>query len=281
MKHLDLFSGIGGFSLAADLVWGKENVEHIFCEIEEFPQKVLKKHWPGSRIHRDIKTFPKYAHECIECEDCGEPFCEECNAHYADCDCIGPDELGDFLYEDNEIFIVTGGFPCQPFSNLGSVHGGKLGENDNRALWPEMFRIIRDYKPDWVIGENVVDFINMGLDQAITDMEGIGYDCQPLVIPACGLGFGHRRERLWIVANLNSVNMQGWDGEAKKEWKIEERRIETLVDIENGEYIPKPEFCGKDDGIPSRVDRLKGLGNAIVPQVAAVIMQAIKDIETP
>ena len=116
MKHLDLFSGIGGFALAADWVWG--SVEHIFCEIDPFCHAVLKKHWPNSEIQKDIRTFD------------GKRF-------------------------TGTVDILTGGFPCQPFSCAGK----RLGGDDDRALWPEMLRVIKEVRPRWVIGENVAGFV--------------------------------------------------------------------------------------------------------------------------
>ena len=156
ITHIDLFSGIGGFALAADWTWGKENVNHIFCEIEPFAQKVLKKHWPDAPIHSDIKEFK---------------------------------------YDGATPLILTGGFPCQPFS----VAGKQRGAEDDRALWPEMLRVIQETRPDWIIGENVSGFVKMGLDGCISDLEGLGYDVQPMVIPACAVGAKHRRDRVWII----------------------------------------------------------------------------------
>jgi DNA (cytosine-5)-methyltransferase 1 len=277
MKHLDLFSGIGGFSLAADWVWGKGNVEHIFCEIEEFPQKVLMKHWPGSELYHDITKLDGTA-------------------------------IAD-------VHLLTGGFPCQPYS----VAGKQLGAEDDRALWPEMLRVISETKPRWIIGENVGGFVSMGLDNCISDLEGIGYDCQPLVIPACAVNAPHRRDRVWIVADnvSNTVREQpgGINGPCRESSVFAELngKTQSLADTNTeglqgrqevgdaksgragrekqpagcrerskpGNGLIEPDVGRVAHGIPSRVDRLKGLGNAIVPQVAAVIMQAIKDIDNP
>lgn len=114
VNHLDLFSGIGGFSLAADWVWENDHKIIGFCEIDKFCQKVLKKHWPGVPIYDDIKKLD------------GKQF--------------------------GTVDLLTGGFPCQPFS----VAGKRKGQEDDRALWPEMFRIIQESKPHWIIGENIV-----------------------------------------------------------------------------------------------------------------------------
>lgn len=156
MKMLDLFSGIGGFSLAASWTGQIETV--AFCEIEPYCQKVLHKHWPDVPIYPDIKKLR------------GES--------------IGP------------VDIVCGGFPCQPFSCAGK----RRGKEDDRYLWPEMFRVIQETKPAWVVGENVAGFVNMGLEDSISDLESERYEVQSIIIPAAGVGAPHRRDRIWIVA---------------------------------------------------------------------------------
>lgn len=160
MKVLDLFSGIGGFSLGLDRA-GFETV--AFCEIEPYCQKILKKHWPGVPIFDDVRKLTN------------ETFTES-------------------------VDVVCGGFPCQPFS----LAGKQRGEDDDRHLWPEMLRIIKEFKPTWVIGENVAGFINMALDDVSSDLENEGYEVQSFVIPACAVNGIHRRDRIWIVANTES-----------------------------------------------------------------------------
>ncbi len=157
--HVDLFSGIGGFSLGLERA-GFKTV--VFCEQDKFCQKVLNKHWPEIPIEPDIKTFDgkKYA----------------------------------------GAFILTGGFPCQPFSCAGK----RRGKEDERALWPEMFRVIQEVRPTWIIGENVAGFIGMGLDDSISDLEREGYSVQAFVLPACAVNAPHRRDRVWIIANSTS-----------------------------------------------------------------------------
>lgn len=156
MKVLDLFSGIGGFSLGLERA-GMETV--AFCEQDKFCQKVLKKHWPDIPIFDDVRTLD------------GTQF-------------------------RGTVDVVCGGFPCQPFSTAGN----QQGKNDSRHLWPEMFRVIRECQPTWVIGENVSGFVNMALDDCWTDLEAEGYEVQPFIIPACGVEAHHRRERCWIIA---------------------------------------------------------------------------------
>lgn len=159
MKVLDLFSGIGGFSLG--LSWaGFETV--AFCEIEEYPRKILARHWPGVPIHKDIR------------------------------------ELDGTQYRGT-VDVICGGFPCQPFS----LAGKRTGKADDRDLWPEMFRVIREVQPAWVIGENVAGFVNMELDRTLSDLESAGYACQTFDIPAVGVDAKHIRHRVWIVANAS------------------------------------------------------------------------------
>ena len=162
LRHLDLFSGIGGFSLGLERTGGFETV--AFCEIEPFCQKVLKKHWPDVPIYDDVRT-------------------------------LDADGLGN-------VDIITGGYPCQPFS----LAGKRDGEEDDRHLWPEMFRIIQAFRPAWVIGENVAGHISMGLDQVLFDLESADYACQAFVIPACAVDAPHRRDRVWIIAARTDTN---------------------------------------------------------------------------
>lgn len=161
MRLLDLFSGIGGFSYAAEkLVGGYKTV--AFCEMDEFCQKVLQKHWPDIPIYDDVRT-------------------------------LDATRLG-------RIDIVTGGYPCQPFSQAGK----RQGEKDERHLWPEMLRIIKSCKPRYVVAENVAGHVNMGLDQVLTDLENQGYTTRPIIIPACAKNAPHRRDRVWIIGELTT-----------------------------------------------------------------------------
>ena len=171
MKILDLFSGIGGFSL------GLESTGHFettaFCEIDKFCKLILNKHWEGKKIYDDVKTISKkqFEEDGIELPD-----------------------------------IITGGFPCQPFS----VAGKQQGTSDSRHLWPEMFRIIKDFSPRWVIGENVKGLTNIQdgvvFETVCSDLEGEGYEVRTFNIPAAGVQAPHRRERLWIVAHAKRFN---------------------------------------------------------------------------
>lgn len=275
MKHLDLFSGIGGFSLAARWV-GWETIG--FVEIDPFCQKVLGKHWPGVQIESDIREVT----------------------------------AGTFRERPD---IITGGFPCQPFS----VAGKQRGTADDRHLWPEMVRVIKEYQPRWVLGENVAGIIPMELDSVLLDLEAAGYEAWPLVIPACGVDAKHRRARVWILAHNNAIRRNVWrpkrqgvcrNNQARDEANSSDssmayspsngrRQVEQSIGTRaSGEgsvltvthsgvagrwhgWVPEPNVGRVANGIPRRVDRLRALGNAIVPQVAYEIFNAIVRLATP
>ena len=160
MKVLDLFSGIGGFSLG--LEWaGMSTV--AMCEKDPYCRKILAKHWPDLTIHEDIRNLDGKKYR-------------------------------------NSIDLVAGGFPCQPFS----VAGKRKGADDDRHLWPEMLRVIKEAKPRWVIGENVFGFINMALDDVQADLEREHYEVRKFVLPAVAVDARHRRDRIFLVAYSNS-----------------------------------------------------------------------------
>lgn len=162
LTHLSLFSGIGGLDLAAEWA-GFETVGQ--CEWADYPTKVLEKHWPEIPRWRDIRTLTK------------ESFYEKTGRRTVD--------------------VISGGFPCQPFS----VAGDRRGKDDDRYLWPEMFRVIQELRPTFVLGENVPGIVDLALDQAIADLESEGYEVQCFLIPACGVDAPHKRERIAIVAH--------------------------------------------------------------------------------
>lgn len=176
MQLIDLFSGIGGFSLAGEWI-GWRIIQ--FCEIDKFCQKILSYHWPDIPIHDDIKTFG--VKQILE----------------------NP------LYDKNEVSIITGGFPCQPYSAAGK----RKGKGDDRHLWPEMLRAIREIKPDWVVAENVLGIINWSeglvFNEVQTDLEAEGYEVFPVVLPACGVNAPHRRYRVWFIAYRDSIRYSG------------------------------------------------------------------------
>lgn len=193
MKHGSLFSGIGGFDLAAEWMrW--ENI--FYCEIAEFPRKILKYHFPKSICYEDIKKT-------------------------------------NFTKHRGEIDIISGGFPCQPYSNAGK----RKGKEDDRHLWPEMLRVIREIQPRFVVGENVAGLLSwnngMVFHEIITDLENEGYETQAFLIPACATNAPHRRDRIWFIAHSNNArtnkhmqfdgkrkeNDEQWRGQSQSEYR--------------------------------------------------------------
>ena len=318
MNHGSLFSGIGGFDLAAEWM-GWHNEFH--CEWMPFPRKVLSHYFPNSISYEDITKT-------------------------------------DFSIHRGTIDILTGGFPCQPYSSAGK----RLGKEDERHLWPHMLRVISEVKPTYVVGENVRGLTNwnggMVFEEVCVDLESKGYEVQPVLLPACAVGAPHRRDRIWFVAtNSNSRGLErttksGWDSinviregefrtstnsnsirqherECNNEKFASQRGFNALNDINandgqrnatdsdsfglswgNKQNKPKlskaygfetlhvstkwktfpsqSPICGGDDGLPTELDgitfskwrqeSIKGYGNAIVPQVAYQIFKTIQQL---
>jgi len=290
MKHLDLFSGIGGFALAVDTVW--TGSEHIFCEIDPFCQRVLLKHWPNSKIYGDIREITQ---ESIIADTSNDIGGESSESRGGRTHSVG---LGDRT--SRGISLLTGGFPCQPFSQAGK----RKGTEDNRHLWPEMFRVIQLTKPKWVIAENVRGILTieggMVFEQVCLDLEGEGYEVQPLIIPAVAVNAPHRRDRVWFIAHRKSWEsgeQTEQDTKSGRRWskrqEMDRQRESTRNSGWNENWLEvATEFCSVDDELPveldefklsksrHRAEQLKAYGNAIVPQVAIEIMKAIKLYET-
>jgi DNA (cytosine-5)-methyltransferase 1 len=267
MTHGSLYSGIGGWLLAAR--WA--GIDNIFtCEIDKFCNKVLDKHFPNTDRHHDIKE-------------------------------------ADFKKYRGTIDIISTSDPCQPFSFAGK-RGGKA---DDRYLWPETIRVIREIKPSYVVFENVPGFISLGFETVASDLEAEGYAVESFIIPACAIGAWHRRDRLWIIAHTrcesegceieskqSSNNITGCScskntgGESNRNEDVSNTEVQGL-EGENTKggtcpdgwnmqqpwsdwWTTEPNVGRVAHGIPSRVDRLKSLGNSIVPQIAYIIFEAIK-----
>lgn len=244
MNALSLFSGIGGIDLAGEWA-GIKTV--AMCEREPFCQKVLKKHWPDVPIYDDVCTLTK----------------ERLEADGIDCNTIG---------------LISAGYPCQPYS----VAGEREGEEDDRALWPEVLRIIKDIRPRWFIGENVVGHITLGLDGVLSNLESENYTARPIVLPACAVNAPFRRDRVFVMAFTAGIGLE----KLPKRY----RENEALYNETPNSFDPFSAVKGfyrsrnfghirRGDGIPDRAHRIKAIGNAVVPQQIYPILAAIKQID--
>jgi DNA (cytosine-5)-methyltransferase 1 len=198
MKHGSLFSGIGGFDLAAEWM-GWDNVFH--CEWNEFGQKILKHYWPKAISYGDITKT-------------------------------------DFSIHRGTIDVLTGGFPCQPYS----LAGKRKGKEDERHLWPQMLRAVREIQPSWVVGENVPGIINWSgglvFHEVQTDLETEGYEVFPVILPACGVNAPHKRERIWFVAkriNANSTS-NGISEQNRENARVKREGIAINESINGGQF---------------------------------------------
>jgi len=273
LKVLDLFSGIGGFSLGLERTGGFETV--AFCEIEPFPRKVLKKHWPEVPCYEDVTKL---------------------TGAIIAADGIRPN-------------VICGGFPCQDISTAGKGAGI---EGERSGLWKEYARLIGELRPDFAIMENVSALLGRGLDVVLGDLAQIGYDAEWHCIPASAVGAPHRRDRVWIVA-YHTQSQRNGSGEHRQQGKRQvsepgddsgkvalayatgQRQqgqgqpIQSISQTQNGnwetgilgsmrirkKWFLEPNVGRVANGVPSRVDRLKGLGNAVVPQIPELIGRAI------
>lgn len=261
LRHGSLFSGIGGFDLAAEWM-GWENVFH--CEWNEFGQKVLKHYWPQAESFSDITKT-------------------------------------DFTKYYGTVDIITGGFPCQPYSTAGK----RRGKEDERHLWPEMCRAIREVSPRFVVGENVRGLLNWNgglvFDEVCAELESLSYQVAPVVIPAAAINAPHGRDRIWFVAN--SIDNRNERGSCKVQTQSKKQTIQKRDNLQQlkkpttlrqkvespkyWEHFPtQPVFCGGNDGLSCELDSItfskwraesiKAYGNAIVPQVAFEIFKALE-----
>jgi len=237
LKVLDLFSGIGGFSLGLDRTGGFETV--AFCEIEPFPQKVLAKHWPGVPIYDDVRTLTSER--------------------------LASDGIA--------VDAICGGFPCQDISTTGKG-AGLAGERS--GLWSEIARLTSELRPSYVIVENVSALLSRGLGTVLGDLAALGYDAEWHCIPASYVGAWHRRDRIWILAYPNQKHIQGGiKGPILRQCHIQEQSTRSFEKWPGRSFLPAPIFCNANDGIPDRVDRIATAGNAVVPQIPELIGKAI------
>jgi DNA (cytosine-5)-methyltransferase 1 len=261
MKHISLFSGIGGFELAAEWA-GWTNVAS--CEINDFGNKVLEYYWPKAYHHRDIHTLT------------GQILNDEIQQRF------GSDWRADGT-------ILTGGFPCQPYSTAGR----RLGKEDERHLWPEMLRVIREIQPEWIVGENVRGLVSwdggLVFEEVWADLETIGYEVQPFILPAASVNAPHKRERIWFVANANDARLERREEQRStassgpNQHKQSSRFLRSTWE----DFPTESAVCPRNDGLPKRLDSItlpkwrnesiKAAGNAIVPQVAYQIFKAINE----
>lgn len=240
MTHLGLFEGIGGFSLAAKWM-GWDTL--AWCEINEFCQKVLKYHFPKAEGFGDIKesNFTKYA---------------------------------------NKVDILTGGFPCQPFSNSGE----QQGISDPRWLFDEMLRAIQQIKPQWIVAENVFALTSQKFSKTFeyisSSMENEGYEVLPIIIPATAVEAEHERYRIWFIAYAERFGLprSGTSIRCLQPTKIGNRETNRFVNSIQGNSMPF--VCKSHNGISRKLAEfsLQGIGNAIVPQIAFEIFKSIDDI---
>ena len=255
LRLIDTFSGIGGFSYAAEkLVGGFKTV--AFVECEPYCQKVLKKHWPDVPIYEDIKTYQP------------EPYSAS---------------------------VICGGFPCQSISNAGKREG--ITETSQSGLWYELYRVICLLRPRYVILENVSAILSNGLGIVLGNLAEAGYNCEWCCIPASYIGACHQRDRIWIIAYPEGSEGNGNEtiekyGKARTQEIFRDRNgckntytwRNTPHELKGDwrEWSIKPVICRDPNGVPSGVDRakrLKSLGNSVVPQVAAIPLQRVLDLE--
>lgn len=240
LRLLDLFSGIGGFSLGLERSGAFETV--AFCEIEPFCQKILAKHWPKVPIYDDVRQL---------------------TAARLAADGIAVD-------------AICGGFPCQDISSAGKM-AGITGERS--GLWGHIARLCGELRPRFVFVENVSNLLTGGDGEwfatVLEDLAALGYDAEWHSIPASHLGALHRRDRIWIIAypNADSLRLQGFRRSAGRAWP--EEQFERLVQVALRDAVPTRNGRGVADGVPDRAHRLKALGNAVVPQIPELIGRAI------
>lgn len=250
LRVLDLFSGIGGFSLGLERTGGFETV--AFCEIEPFCQKVLAKHWPEVPIYDDVRTL-----------------------------------TADALERDGiAVDVICGGFPCQNVANVGAVWGINTGLAGERSgLWAHYRRLIDELGPSCVIIENVRSLLGNGLVEVLQDLCAIGYDAEWHAIPASYAGSPQNRDRVWIVAYPCENGMQGLFeradfSQARQGWTCRQEDLQSVFSGPfRGDRWPQPIIRGGNNRPANWVDRIASCGNAVIPQIPEAIGRAILQAE--
>ena len=238
LKVLDLFSGIGGFSLGLERTGGFDTV--AFCEIEDFPRQVLAKHWPGVPIYDDVRNL-----------------------------------TADRLVADGiAVDVICGGFPCQDLSSSGSG-AGLNGERS--GLWREFFRLICEIRPRFVIVENSPELLDGWVGDVLGPLASVGYDAEWDCVPAFAVGAPHGRDRVWLIAYPFSLGQSQPGGYFNAIYSAPDayREADTAVALFRRGAVPF--VCERHDGVPASVakHRLTALGNAVVPQIPELIGRAI------
>lgn len=236
LKVLDLFSGIGGFSLGLERTGGFETV--AFCEIDPFCRRVLAKHWPEVPVHDDIQSLS-----------------------------------ADWLAETGAWpDVICGGFPCTDISVAGKG-AGITGPQS--GLWREYARLIGEIRPRFVLVENVAALLNRGLADVLGDLAAIGYDAEWHCIPASYIGAWHKRDRTWLVAYSGEDSAGSAQTPILRQQDLSLQSGRMFEKWPGRSNLPTPFLCGKADGLSNRMDRNGALGNAVVPQIPELIGRAI------
>ena len=277
MRHGSLFSGIGGFDLAAEWM-GWENIFH--CEKEEYQREVLKKRFPKAISINDVKDIYRFSDEYDDIYGDREVlWCDRHNQDFADCECIDCSQWDD---EIGEVDIITGGFPCVDITNAKNAIEKPKGIQDGTesGLWYEFERVLCLLRPRWVVVENSTNLNVRGLSTVLAGLTKIGYDSLWFNVPASRIGAPHRRTRTIIVSHTNEQGLER--DELKKMARAIERGFNTNL-ARSTWWDTEPRLDRLVDGLSSRVEfkrqRLQAGGNAIVPQVALQIFKAISQYE--
>lgn len=243
MRALDLFSGIGGFSVGLENA-GLKTV--AFCEIDPFCRKILKKHWPNVPIYTDIKKL--------------------------DYKKLKGDKIG-------KIDVICGGFPCQDASAANPQGQGIHGERT--GLWKEYKRLISEIQPCFVLIENVANLRRRGLGLVLRDLWSLGYDAEWHIVPATAVGAVHERKRIWIIAYHSGYRIYGclsqpFSRQPSFSWL---KDVGGIKDLRERAALYSPLLCRANDGIPDWMDRLKSLGNAVIPSIPELLGNYIMEIK--